>query len=295
MSGCSERRSKRSVGLHRAASAFAASHRCLDSTGQMTIDKLLMTNRIQPRSHRVRSTSAHQFHLPRIMSLPGTIVWPRSRVPLEPGQVMLSFDDGPNHHPGTTDRLLDVLEQAGVLASFCVVGRQAARRPDLVQRIFEQGHCLVNHSQTHPFPPPTSSARWLSEIDECDSVLANVLGQPDFRSSSFRPPYGILTPSIRRALRLRSMRVSPITYYAFDTYFSPANSSRVVERIVRNARNHGGGAYVLHDYRYRRRDSRRCAWPRSSANRSWVPDATRQIIERVTAMGFSFVSLDARL
>lgn len=61
------------------------------------------------------------------MSLPGTIVWPRSRVPLEPGQVMLSFDDGPNHHPGTTDRLLDVLEQAGVLASFCVVGRQAAR------------------------------------------------------------------------------------------------------------------------------------------------------------------------
>jgi peptidoglycan/xylan/chitin deacetylase (PgdA/CDA1 family) len=235
------------------------------------------------------------LRLAEIMNIPGTIVWARSKVPLKPGQVMLSFDDGPNHHEGTTDRLLDVLEQLQVVASFCVVGRQAARRPDLIRRIFQQGHCLVNHSQTHPFPPTTSCARWLVEIDECDRVLASILGQPNFRTVSFRPPYGLLTPGVRQALRLRSLRVSPITYYAFDTYFSPNNCHRVVERIVRHVKDHRGWAYVLHDYRYRRRDSRRWAWPRSPANRSWVPEATGQIIEQVTEMGFSFVSLDAQL
>jgi peptidoglycan/xylan/chitin deacetylase (PgdA/CDA1 family) len=61
--------------------------------------------------------------------------------------VALTFDDGP--HPVWTPQVLDLLRSAGVTATFCLVGVEVRRHPDLVRRIVAEGHTLCNHSWHH--------------------------------------------------------------------------------------------------------------------------------------------------
>ena len=56
-----------------------------------------------------------------------------SRGPRHLPRVALTFDDGPD--PEVTPAILDALGEAGVSASFFLIGSQAARCPALVRRI----------------------------------------------------------------------------------------------------------------------------------------------------------------
>jgi len=216
-----------------------------------------------------------------------SIVSSRASLGLQPGEVVLSFDDGPNPHDTTTTDLLDVLDRWQVRASFCIVGRQAEQSPDTIRRIDDSGHCLVNHSQSHPLPWPMTERHWLDEIDTCDEVLSRILGRPGI-APTFRPPYGLITPPLRRALRKRQRLVAGISYYAFDTYYTPIGYAKVVRKIVRNATLREGGAFIFHDYRHRRRPSKRWNLPNSRANRSWVPAAVDQVIAELSQAGMTF-------
>src|SRR6478609_7119731 len=81
--------------------------------------------------------------------------WPASQIfgrtliaPARPGELALTFDDGPN--PAWTPRLLDILERHNVRATFFLVGSYAATEGALVRRIAEGGHLIGNHSWSHP-------------------------------------------------------------------------------------------------------------------------------------------------
>ena len=82
-------------------------------------------------------------------------LWPGSRIfgkaltaPARPGELALTFDDGPN--ATWTPRLLDVLAQHDVRATFFLLGSRAAAQPELVRRIAAAGHTIGNHSWSHP-------------------------------------------------------------------------------------------------------------------------------------------------
>lgn len=71
-----------------------------------------------------------------------------NRLPASAGHaVSITFDDGPN--PYATPRILDVLRDAGVHATFFVLGRHADRWPELVRRMADEGHQLANHGWWH--------------------------------------------------------------------------------------------------------------------------------------------------
>src|ERR1700722_5828477 len=72
---------------------------------------------------------------------PGTL-------PLADKEVVLTFDDGP--WPGTTAAVLDALKQECVLATFFLLGQNAAARPELVRRERAEGHTIAHHSFAHP-------------------------------------------------------------------------------------------------------------------------------------------------
>jgi hypothetical protein len=76
----------------------------------------------------------------------GTVQYPRT-LPLAPGEVVLTFDDGPL--PSTTGRVLDALAAECVRATFFVVGQMAHANPDWVQRVFDDGHTIATHTQSH--------------------------------------------------------------------------------------------------------------------------------------------------
>ena len=72
----------------------------------------------------------------------------RETLPLKDHEVVLTFDDGPL--PPYTNRMLDMLAEQCVKATFFMVGRMARAYPRLVRRIHAEGHTIGTHSQNHP-------------------------------------------------------------------------------------------------------------------------------------------------
>ncbi|HEX8631298.1 MAG TPA: polysaccharide deacetylase family protein, partial [Catenuloplanes sp.] len=107
--------------------------------------------------------------------------------------VALTFDDGPD--PVNTPRLLDLLKQQDVKATFCVVGSRARAHPDLVRRIAAEGHTLCSHSWEHSF------SLGLKPIDDIRTDLGATneairAAVPNARISHFRAPGGFFTPRL---------------------------------------------------------------------------------------------------
>ncbi|MEV6208791.1 bifunctional polysaccharide deacetylase/glycosyltransferase family 2 protein [Kitasatospora sp. NPDC051914] len=98
--------------------------------------------------------------------------------------IVLSFDDGPD--PTWTPKLLDVLKDRGVHASFFVTGSMTAQHPDIVRRMVDEGHEIGLHTFTHPDLTLQSKARLTFELSQTQLALAGVAG---VHSSLFRPPY----------------------------------------------------------------------------------------------------------
>ena len=61
--------------------------------------------------------------------------------------VFLTFDDGPTQ--GATPKILDILKEEDVKATFFVIGKYVDRHPEIVKRAYEEGHYIANHGYDH--------------------------------------------------------------------------------------------------------------------------------------------------
>jgi peptidoglycan/xylan/chitin deacetylase (PgdA/CDA1 family) len=102
-------------------------------------------------------------------------------------RVHLSFDDGPDVE--WTPRILDVLSQAGVHATFFMIGRSALAAPALVRRVVSEGHAIGNHTFAHRHPWALSTHAARREVRDGSAAIADVTGQSP---TLFRPPFGRL-------------------------------------------------------------------------------------------------------
>jgi peptidoglycan-N-acetylglucosamine deacetylase len=108
-----------------------------------------------------------------------------NRFGARPGKIALTFDDGPD--PRYTPAILDELARAGVRATFFVIGANAEKHPDLVRRIFAEGHDIGNHTYTHPNIAEISLTQLRLEVAATERLLETLI---DRQSHLFRPPYG---------------------------------------------------------------------------------------------------------
>ena len=105
-------------------------------------------------------------------------------------KLALTFDDGP--HPEYTPRLLDLLEDLDLRATFFVIGQKAEAHPAMIQRMVAFGHDVANHTYTHSEPRITTPQRFLEEIRQTDRLLSQLTGKV---TSLVRPPKGELNLS----------------------------------------------------------------------------------------------------
>lgn len=104
------------------------------------------------------------------------------------GQLALTFDDGPD--PTYTPKLLDLLKEHGIQATFFVLGAKAEKYPELIRRIHEEGHQIGIHNYTH-------FSNWLMSpwkvkrrhVDRSASIVEGITGT---RPTYYRPPWGII-------------------------------------------------------------------------------------------------------
>jgi len=109
-----------------------------------------------------------------------------ARYGYNPGEVALTFDDGPD--PSWTPRILDILKQKNAPATFFLIGLQAERFGGIAARVYREGHEIGNHTFTHPDVSNISRGFNDLEINLTEQLLASRLG---IRTILFRPPYSI--------------------------------------------------------------------------------------------------------
>jgi peptidoglycan-N-acetylglucosamine deacetylase len=115
------------------------------------------------------------------------LIWSVSTV--EP-LAALTFDDGPD--PELTPRILEVLAEHGVQATFNLMGWNALRHPDLARAVVAAGHELGNHTWTHQDLAFQSALQTRRQLLRGREAIERTTG---VRPRFFRPPRGNLTGS----------------------------------------------------------------------------------------------------
>src|SRR5205807_97540 len=136
-------------------------------------------------------------------------------LPLEDKEVVLTFDDGPL--PPYTNRVLETLAAECVKATFFMVGRQARAYPDMVRRVYNEGHTIGSHSQNHPrifTRLPQAGAQ--GEIDQGIAAITAALGDARALAPFFRFPGLGRSPAIEGYLGARGIMAWSADFLADD-------------------------------------------------------------------------------
>jgi peptidoglycan/xylan/chitin deacetylase (PgdA/CDA1 family) len=153
--------------------------------------------------------------------------------------IAMTFDDGPS--PETTPRLLDILKQRNIKATFFMIGQNAERNPAIVKRILAEGHEIGNHSWTHPQLSKLSDDRVTEEINKTQNAIKDASG---YTPVLMRPPYGAITARQKDWIE-KQFGLSVIIWSVDPFDWKRPGASVIEQRILAGARP---GAIVLsHD------------------------------------------------
>lgn len=151
--------------------------------------------------------------------------------------VALTFDDGPSDD---TERVLDVLAERAIKATFFVVGRFVEQRPAIARRIVSDGHGIGNHSYSHPIYLYRSAAETYRQLARTQAIVADATGVTPVLS---RPPCGVRTPAYFKACRELGLRTIQWTVAGFD--WRPWPSARIASTVLAGCAP--GAIVLLHD------------------------------------------------
>ena len=158
-----------------------------------------------------------------------SFIW---KIPNDNKTVYLTFDDGPTEK--VTRKILEVLKNEKVKASFFCVGKNVEKYPDLFACIKAEGHAVGNHTNTHLNGWKTNKKQYLEDVEEADKLI---------KSNLFRPPYGKLNWRSKKDLQRKYKIVMwDVAGGDFDPYLSIKD---VVKNIINNV--NPGSIVVLHD------------------------------------------------
>ncbi len=188
------------------------------------------------------------------------------------GCVALTFDDGPD--PVDTPRLLDLLREKGVKATFFVVGKRADEHPEIVRRAWAEGHLIGNHTWSHYslfcFLMPR---RLRAEIERCTESVRQCCG---VRPRLFRSPVGLRHPLLEPYLKDAGLEYVSWTIRTRDTL--TANSGVLARRILNKAAS--GDIILLHD--------------RLPSGTDAMLEVLPRVIDELRERGFEFVLAGTR-
>ncbi len=173
------------------------------------------------------------FNVPDFRSSPelSVLTFRSSSLPLATAQeevnchevacVALTFDDGPSFY---TEGLLDTLKEHNVKATFFVLGTQVRIQSETVQRMFQEGHQIGNHTWDHPNLTQMGDAQIREQLQLTDDLITQIIGVP---TPFLRPPYGAYNDRVLAASGL------PIIFWSVDPLdWKDRDAETVASRIV---------------------------------------------------------------
>ncbi len=184
--------------------------------------------------------------------------------------IFLTFDEG--YENGYTAAILDTLQDARVPAAFFVTVPYIRDNPELIRRMVDEGHLVVNHSKSHPSMPSITSDpdRFKNEISATAQAFKELTGQN--MAPFFRPPKGEYNKtSLKMTADLGYKTIFWSFAYVDWIVDQQPNPQKSLQLIVENI--HPGEIMLLHAV--------------SKTNR----DILAQLIAEVQNEGYRFASL----
>ena len=181
--------------------------------------------------------------------------------------VYLTFDDGP--HPTWTPRVLDVLDAYGVPATFFVLGLNATRFPEIVERMVAAGHEAENHTFDHIWLDKAPRDLFVAQVEAADEALHAAAGGRVDPIACLRPPYAAMNEHTRS---LAAELGKSIVLWSVDTQdWRRPGEEQIVSHVLSNARP--GAIILMHD---------------GGGERSQTVAALDAVLEGLTGRGYAF-------
>lgn len=188
---------------------------------------------------------------------------------LPTNDIALTFDDGPD--PRWTPKVLDLLAQYKILATFFMIGKCAKDHPDLVAAVAKAGHEVANHTWDHHDPlgnlPPAAIQ---TEIEQTNEVLAGITGR---RPTMLRAPGGDWNPASLAACSAARMR--PVNWSVDPRDWSLPGTAHIIEVI--QTKTKPGSIILEHD-----------GDGGGNASRQQTVDALRAVLPTLVQAGYHF-------
>lgn len=200
------------------------------------------------------------------------------RVGHHPGEIALTFDDGPD--PAWTPQVLDILKAKHAPATFFVVGENALENVGLLRRIVREGHEIGNHTYTHP---NLDLMPWRVVELELAGTQRLVEAFTGHSMRLFRAPFfGDAEPTTNDEL-VPIMRAQQLGYIAVGLHVDPDDwkgipaasiVQRVLDQVGRDSNERSAQVVLLHD---------------SGGDRTQTVKALPAIIDGLRARGYRLV------
>ncbi len=188
-----------------------------------------------------------------------------SKVNIREPYVAMTFDDGP--HPVQTPRLLNILAERNIKATFYVVGSNVRSHPEILRRMINEGHEIGNHTRTHAYLNKLPDSQVRAELSSCHSSILAATGIPP---KTMRPPYGAIT-SRQKSWIYGEFKYPSILWSVDPRDWQRPGSGVVADRIVSGTTN--GAIILAHDIH------------------KPTIDAMERALDRLLAKGFRFVTV----
>ena len=189
----------------------------------------------------------------------------RSKKNKEHPVLALTFDDGP--HPIYTPQLLDGLKKRGIKASFFLMGKNIPGNESIVERMYEDGHLIGNHTFDHVQLNKLSESEACNQITKTSNIIYEITGPyPTY----VRPPFG----EWREGLDC-TVTMLPVFWDVDPLDWNTDNTDKVVQKVVTSVTE--GDIILLHD-------------PYASSVK-----AALQIVDILDKKGYDFVTVDRLL
>lgn len=167
----------------------------------------------------------------------------------------LTFDDGPS--PNVTPKILDILKEENVKASFFVIGKYVDSYPEITKRAYEEGHFIANHSYDHDnkilYKSDTS---FMDEIRKTDLAISNAIGVENYSSHIFRFPTGYMSSNHKSQKKncLKLLSQMDYSYIDWNSLNNDSVKKYSKEQLVANLKNTMKGkdtlVVLMHDTKF---------------------------------------------
>lgn len=153
--------------------------------------------------------------------------------------IAITFDDGPN--PETTPKLLKMLAERNIKATFFVLGSRAAASPEILRAMVAAGHEVANHSWNHPQLTKVGVAGADKQIEDTNAAILDAAG---VKATYLRPPYGSMNATLQQHI-IDKYQMSFIYWSVDPLDWKNRDPNAIYDQIMRQV--HPGAIILAHD------------------------------------------------